>query len=160
VSSDAFASVSPKQGGARAAAEAIQRVTGLETVPDNVCPHYDAVVVEAVAATPDLRLIGVEELPRGTRVEIKSVIVVYASGARGRFYFRPKQHAHLLDNSGVYLLVVCEPTPDRAVLSMVAVSAQHVGDQLPDWFNGGDGRSDYAQLSWSNFIDPEEVARR
>jgi hypothetical protein len=32
-------------------------------------------------------------------------------------------------------------------------------DCLPEWFNGGDGRSDYAQLAWSNFFGAEEVER-
>jgi len=160
VSSDAFASVSSKQGGERAASEAVQLVAGLEIAPDHVCPHYDAVVVQPLTATPDLRLVGFEEVPRGTRVEIKSVMVVYASGDRGRFYFRPAQHDHLLGVGGVYLLVVCEPTPDRDVLAMVVVSAEQVDEALPNWFNGGDGRSDYAQLSWSNFFDAEEVSQR
>ncbi len=160
MSSDTRHSVSSKIGGERAASEAVQLVTGLEIAPDHVCPHYDAVVVQPLTPTPDLRLVGPEELPRGARVEIKSVIVIYASGDRGRFYFRPKQHDALLDIGGFYLLVVCEPTPDRDVLAMVVVPAEQVDDELPDWFNGGDGRSDYAQLSWSNFIDPKEVTRR
>jgi hypothetical protein len=160
MSSDAMAAVSSKKGGERAASEALQRIPELGSVPDFVCPHYDAVTIRALAASPDVRLADFDGVPQGTRVEIKSAMVVYASEDRGRFYFRPAQHDHLLKVGGVYLLVVCEPTPDRSVLAMVIVSAERVDSELPGWFNGGSDRSDYAQLTWSNFLTPEEVSQR
>jgi hypothetical protein len=161
--SDALSGVPSKQGGERAAAEALQRLSGLGGVPDRVCPHFDAVTLRTLRADDDddgdaPRMVGCEALPKGTRVEIKSVMVVYSGGTRGRFYFRPKQHRHLLDSNGVYLLAVCEPTPDRDILSLTVVTADHVDDALPGWFNGGTDRSDYAQLAWTNFFDPDEVS--
>lgn len=144
--------LAPKHAGERAASEVLERVPALGHVPDSVAPHYDAVVVDDVL---DEALDAV--LRRGRRVEIKSAMVVYADGQRGRFYFRPAQHQTLVDLNGVYLLAVCEPTPERAVIAMTIVDATRVDDCLPEWFNGGDGRSDYAQLAWSNFFDPEEV---
>lgn len=153
--------VSSKKAGERAAAEAIQLVPAIGHVPDHVDPHCDAVATTTLDAH-DARFpfTGFDTLQSGTRVEIKSAMVVYASGDRGRFYLRPQQHRSLLDRDGVYLFVVCEPTPDRGVLAMHAVSAAHVDTYLPEWFNGGDGRSDYAQLAWSNFIATEEVGSR
>ncbi|WP_210423529.1 hypothetical protein [Halorussus marinus] len=158
MSSDITASVSSKHAGERAAAEALEEVPGLGHAPDTVSPHYDAVAT--VTLRPDFDLRDLDAVPQGTRVEIKSAMVVYASGERGRFYFRPSQHDALLNVNGVYLFVVCEPTPDRDILAMTIVSAVRVDDQLPEWFNGGDGRSDYAQLAWSNFVAPAEVSQR
>lgn len=161
MSEAASVSVSSKKGGERAAAEVLQHVTALGHVPDTVNPHYDAVVTDLIDAEEcRVRLADRDALPRGTRVEIKSAMVVYASGQRGRFYFRPTQHAALCDHDGVYLFAVCEPTPVRAVLTMTIVSARRVDDQLPKWFNGGDGRRDYAQLAWTNFVDIAEVSQR
>jgi len=148
-----------KRAGERVEGAVIDRVTGLGNVPDAVAQHYDAVAVDFVTPAHDLPFVGVCLLERGTRVEIKSTIARLASGARGRFYFRPRQHDALLAVDGVYALAVCEPKPTRRILALKIVPAVVLDDALPNWFAGGDGRSDYAQLAWSNIFAPTEVAR-
>lgn len=136
------------------------RVPELGLVPDDVVEHYDAIATTLVEPRPDLPFAGICLLERGTVVEIKSVMVSYADGARGRFYFRPSQHNALVDDAGVYLFVVCEPSPDREILAMKVVPATVVDELLGEdpWLDGGAGRSDYAQLAWSNVFDVAEVS--
>ena len=135
------------------------RIPDLGLVPDDVVEHYDAVATTLVEPSTDVPFAGICLLERGTVVEIKSVMVAYADGARGRFYFRPAQHTALVDDAGVYLFAVCEATPDREILAMKVVPATAVDELLGDdpWIDGGRGRSDYAQLAWSNVFDVEEV---
>jgi hypothetical protein len=137
-----------------------RRVPELGLVPDDVVEHYDAVATTLVEPSADLPFAGICLLERGTVVEIKSVMVAYSDGARGRFYFRTGQHEALVDDAGAYLFVVCEASPDREILAMKVVPATAVDDLLGDdpWLDGGAGRSDYAQLAWSNVFDVEEVS--
>jgi len=135
-----------------------RRIDGLGLVPDEVADHYDAITTTRVDPTPDCPFVGLCLLERGQPVEIKSVMSRYSDGSRGRFYLRPEQHEWLSDRRGVYLFAVCEPTPDRDVLALKVVPAATVGDFLADrWFDGGAGRSDYAQLAWSRLFREEAV---
>lgn len=136
------------------------RVPELGLVPDDVVEHYDAIATTLVEPSADLPFAGICLLERGTVVEIKSVMVAYADGQRGRFYFRPAQHDALVDDAGAYLFAVCEATPDRELLALKVVPATAVDDVLGDdpWLDGGPGRSDYAQLSWGRVFDETEVS--
>jgi hypothetical protein len=85
-------------------------------------------------------------------------VVRYDGGQRGRFYFRPEQHAELLEEGGVYLFAVCDADPERELLALKVVPATVVDDALLSWIDGGDGRSDFAQLAWSRIFASEEVS--
>ena len=132
------------------------RVPKLGPVPDDVAEHHDAVATATVDPGDDLPMVGLCLLERGTLVEIKSVLVRLSDGARGRFHLRPSQHQRLLEAAGAYLFVVCE-SERRTVLAVKVVPASIVDEHLPEWFDGGDGREDFAQLSWGRFFDAEEV---
>jgi hypothetical protein len=135
-----------------------RRVPALGLVPDGVAEHYDAVATVTVDPSGDLPMIGLCLLERGTLVEIKSVLVRYSDGARGRFNLRPSQHQQLLEAAGAYLFVVCESGQRRTILATKVVPASIVDELLPsDWFDGGDNRENFAQLSWGRFFDAEEV---
>jgi hypothetical protein len=123
--------------------------------------HYDAVCSTALFPSTSLPFVAMCVLERGTHVEIKSALHRYTSGARGRFHVRPTQHRALLEDSGSYLFAVCERPgwgDDREVLALKVVPATVVDDLLPEWFDGGEGREDYAQLSWGRLFRPEEVS--
>jgi len=141
------------------AGETIERVVSTTIpefglVPDEVAIEYDAVATSAVFPATDLPMVGLCVVERGTPVEIKSAVRRLSSGKRGRLYFRPAQHESLVEAGGVYCITVRE---GEAVLAMKIVPAVVVEDLLPGWLDGGDGRSDYAQLAWSNLIAPDEV---
>lgn len=133
-------------------------VDALRLVPDDVAEHYDAVATSLVTPSESLPFVGLCLLERGAKVEIKSVTAFYSDGARGRFYLRPEQHEALLQAGGSYLFVVCDDDPQREILSMKIVPATLVDDVLPEWFAGGDGRSDYAQLTWTRIFGSQEVS--
>lgn len=147
----------------KAAGETVEKAVcndhapNLGLVPDDVAEHYDAVAKTAIEPSTELPFVGMCVLERGTLVEVKSVMAIYASGEKGRFNIRPTQHKSLLAAGGSYLFAVCKSTPDRDILAMKIVPATIVDDLLPDWFHGGDGRSDYTQLAWSNLFSAEEV---
>lgn len=147
-----------KRAGLNVETAGVQRVPELGLVPDEIAPHHDAIATATIDPTEDLPMVGICLLERGTVVEIKSAQIRYADGQRGRFYIRPKQHAALLGDAGVYLFAVCD-RDDREILAMKIVPATVVDDVLGDdpWIDGGDGRSDYAQLSWSRLFSPSEV---
>jgi hypothetical protein len=159
------AGVAPnKRAGVEVEDAIIASVDGLEAVP-NPDAHHDAVCRDAVHPSADLPMVLLCVLERGTHVEIKSALDAYTGGReqRGRFYFRPQQHAALLDAGGSYLFAVCErglATDARTVIARKVVPATIVDDVLPEWFDGGEGRGDYAQVSWSRLFRPEEVARQ
>lgn len=159
MSLDASTSLAPNKRAGISVEVAIStdHVPQLQLVPDSVAQHYDAVATGLVQPSADLPHVGICLLERGTIVEIKSVVTTYADGRRGRFYVRPEQHQRLLDDAGVYLFVVCRDSFDRDPLAIKVVPATIVDDVIGEWNSGGDGRSDYVQVSWGRIFDPEEV---
>lgn len=149
-----------KRAGELVETAVVRTVDALHHVPDDVVEHYDAIATGLVEPRADLPFAGICLLERGTVVEIKSAVVRYASGQRGRFYFRPGQHDALVDDAGAYLFAVCEDTPDRELRAMKIAPATAVDELLGDdpWLDGGAGRSDYAQLAWSRVFRVEEVS--
>ncbi len=146
-----------KIAGERAEQNVAEAVSPLELVPDDVAADIDAVATATIDPSEQLPMVGLCLLERGTLVEIKSVIVRYDGGSRGRFYFRPEQHSVLLEEGGVYLFAVCEADPEREILGLKVVPASVVDDALLSWIDGGEGRSRFAQLAWSRIFSPEEV---
>lgn len=136
-----------------------QCVPSLRLVPDDVAQHYDAVATALVTPHAELPLVGICLLERGTVVEIKSVVRRTATGERGRFYFRAEQHRRLIEAAGVYCFAVCENAPERDLLRLKIVPATLVDELLPadPWLDGGSGRPDYAQLTWSRLFAPAEI---
>ncbi|WP_435067686.1 hypothetical protein [Haloplanus sp. C73] len=148
-----------KRAGERVETHVVSRVTELNLVPDDVAIEYDAVATTAVYPASDLPMVGLCVVNRGTPVEIKSVVRRMSTGERGRFYLRPEQHKALVDAGGVYLFAVCT-SDDRDVLALKIVPATVLEDLIPSWLDGGDGRSDYSQLAWTNVFDVCEVEER
>jgi len=136
-----------------------KHIPQLQLVPDDGAQHYDAIATTLVTPGSELPFVGICLLERGMLVEIKSVVVSYADGSRGRFYVRPEQHEQLLEDAGVYLFAVCRDTPDREVIALKIVPATTVDAVIGSWIDGGDGRSNYAQLAWSRVFDACEVER-
>lgn len=153
------ARVSSKSAGDRSEGAVIEAVDELEHVPDLEAEHYDAVTTTVLVPSETVSFAGICVLERGTVVEIKSVMVVYGDGQRGRFYLRQEQHRELLSRGGSYLFAVCAPRPDREVLALKVVPASLVDELIPSWLDGGEGRADYAQIAWSRVFDPDEVGR-
>lgn len=150
-------SASSKRGGENAASAIIQRHPELVYVPDTEAQHYDARVSELLSPSTALPFVGMCLLEVGTAVEIKSTMAVYGEAqSRGRFYLRRKQHRRLVEDSGVYLFVVCEPRPSRPVIAAKVVPATSVGGLVSSWIDGGD-RADYAQITWGRIFDDSEV---
>ena len=133
-------------------------VPELQLVPDDAVEHYDAITTSIVTPRSELPFVGLCLLERGTVVEIKSVMATYADGRRGRFYVRPEQHERLLEAAGVYLFAVCDRA-DRAAIALKVVPATTVDAVIGSWIDGGDGRSNYTQLSWNRVFDACEVER-
>ncbi|WP_423745087.1 hypothetical protein V5735_03415 (plasmid) [Haladaptatus sp. SPP-AMP-3] len=151
--------VSSKRGGETAASAVLDLVPELVHVPDTEAEHYDARASTLVEPSSKLAFSGICLLEKHVVVEIKSTIVVYgANQSRGRFYLRRGQHEKLLDDAGVYLFAVCEPTPDRTVIAMKVIPATLVDELVSSWIEP-DGRATYAQLAWSRIFAREEVQR-
>lgn len=159
MSSQATLAVNKAAGNAVETAVTDGHVPELGRVPDDVAQFYDAVATSAIWPSTTLPFESMCVLERGTLVEIKSVIAIYATGSRGRFYFRKGQHEKLLAAGSVYLFAVCKDSPERPVHALKVVPATIVDGILGDdpWLDGGVGRPDYAQLAWSNLFDIEEV---
>ncbi|WP_018259359.1 hypothetical protein [Halomicrobium katesii] len=134
-------------------------VPALQLVPDEVEEHYDAVATTALSPTIEIPFVGLCVLERGTVVEIKSTIVTYADGRRGRFKIRRSQHEALLEIGGVYLFAVCRDLPDRPPVALKIVPATTVDDVIHSWIDSSGTRSDYAQISWGSVFDAAEVDR-
>lgn len=152
--------VHPRRGGDNAESAVLEELPQLRYVSDTEAEHYDAELVEPLSAEA-VRMVGACLLETGTKVEIKSAIVVLATGKKGRFYLRRPQHQRLVDEDAWYLFTVCEPRPARRVLAMKFVPATDVDELVPSWRNGGSGRAKYAQVAWSRVFDSErlEVSR-
>lgn len=150
-------SASSKTIGDRLESEVIQLVPGLEWVPDSDDEHVDAVTTEAIWPTEDIHLGGICVIEPDTRVEIKSAAVRLASGQRGRFYVRQKQHQQLLSDGSVYLFAIYAPG-SYDVLCLAGVPATIVDDRLSSWRDLDRGET-YTQVSWSSIISPSIVPR-
>ncbi|WP_435359279.1 hypothetical protein [Haloarchaeobius sp. DFWS5] len=151
-----------KQAGSNAENACAARYPPLHLVPDEVSEHYDAILTSVLYPRPDLRFVSVCVLEPGTRVEIKSAVVRLSSGRRGKFYLRPNQHKFLVEANAAYLFAVCEGADtERNIVAAKIVPARTLDYFLDErrWLDGGEGRSDYAQIAWSRIFDPTEVER-
>jgi hypothetical protein len=151
--------VSPKDSGEQVEATVIQQVDGLEPAPGR--DTFDARTTAVLdPRTTDARF-ATPLLEPETDVEIKAAQTRLASGRRGRWYVRKRQHERLLAASGAYLLVVYAPTfPTHDVRAQLVIPASLVDERLPDGWTGVDGdraEEGYRQLAWSAFIDPDGV---
>ena len=159
---DGGVSVSPqaaaKRGGENAEAAVLQTVPELRYVPDSEAVHYDAVAEELLEPSGQLPFTGIPLVEVGTVVEIKSAMVVLADDRRGRLLFRRQQHERLLEDAGMYLVAVCEPTPDRGLLALKLIPATLVDEEIETGVAAEDD-PDYAQLAWTRFVHPDEVSR-
>ncbi|EJN61579.1 hypothetical protein [Halogranum rubrum] len=150
--------ISPKHGGSRAEDSVLDAVPQLRFVPDTEARHYDAVVDELLSPSLDLPMVGLCLLAVGTIVEIKSAMVVVGeSQSNGRFYLRKSQHSDLVDEAGVYLFAVCEPTPQRDVIAMKVIPATCLDDVISTWIEC-EGRATYAQILWTRLFSNDEVS--
>jgi hypothetical protein len=121
----------------------------LRLVDDTVVEWFDAVTATSIE-TP------ARDVPPGGVVEIKSTVQRLASGGRGRFYLRERQHEWLVEADAWYLFVVVDDT-HRHVYADRLVPADVVDDDLGEWWHGGDGRARYQQRAWTTWIDTERV---
>jgi hypothetical protein len=139
----------------------IERVDALNPVADEVDRGHDAVATRAIAPSEALPLATPLLLP-GRPVEIKAAQTRLASGARGRWYLRQRQHESLVDAGGYYVLACYAPVrPTHEIRGLVGVPASIVDEHLPDgWIDVEDDErreEGYRQLAWSRLIDPETV---
>lgn len=146
----------------REAGEATERhvataIPELGLVPDDVVEWYDAVATTAIFPSATLPMVGLCVVARGTVVEIKSAVQRQSHGERGRFYVRPEQHSALVDAGGVYVFAVVDD--QREPIALKVVPATTFEALIPAWRSGGDGRSDYQQLAWSNLFAQRAVER-
>lgn len=148
-----------KRAGHNAEHHVLDRVDALE--PTSGEEHWDAIADTAIWPSEEVPFHGLCVVEAGLPVEIKSTMVVQTSvQRRGRFKLRVPQHEALVERSGVYLFVVCEPRPDRKPLAMKIVPARSAGglvDANASWRDELDGRGRKAQLTWTNVFDPAEV---
>ncbi|WP_181685838.1 hypothetical protein [Halorhabdus salina] len=144
-----------KRAGEAAEATVIQRVPELAPAPGR-SEHVDAETETVFVPHAEVPTVGLPVVERGTPVEIKSCgVVATVAQSHGRFYLRKRQHAHLVDVSGVYLFAVTTPH-DADVLALKFVPATVVGEAIAGWVEP-DGRADYAQLAWTRVFDQAEV---
>ncbi|QSG02535.1 hypothetical protein [Natranaeroarchaeum sulfidigenes] len=153
-------SLSSKRAGDRAESNVIHEVVELEYVPDSEIEHADAEVTTTISPGPSLPTVALPVVERGTLVEIKSAMVRLDSGGTGRFYLRREQHNAIVEDGGVYLFAVCEPTPDRTVLALKFVPATSLDDVVSSWRSAGPDRPEYTQLRWGRIFDRDEIGDR
>ena len=153
-------SLSSKRAGDRAESNVIHAVPSLTHLPDSEVEHADARVETTISPSETLPMVGLALVERGMLVEIKSAMVRLESGGTGRFYLRRDQHRKIVDDAGVYLFAVCEPTPDRSVLALKFVPATSLDDVVSSWRNAGADRPDYTQLRWGRIFDSDEIGTR
>ena len=148
-----------KRGGKSAESAVLQLLSELRPVTDTEAEHYDAETTTLLEPSQDLPFAGICLVERGTAVEIKSAMAVYGEAQRrGRFLIRQSQHEALLDEAGVYLFAVCEPTPTRDLIAMKVVPASLVDEFGFSWVNR-EIRSSYAQFAWSRVFRLNEIER-
>ena len=139
-----------KDAGEAVETNVITRVPEIEAVPDTEAEWCDARVIEAGLPPTSVPL-----LP-GVPVEIKAARVRLASGRRGRFYVRRRQHERLVAEGSVYVFAVYEETSGRPIRGLRVAAADAVDALLPDGWTDVDGpRSEtgYRQLAWSRLLD-------
>jgi len=146
-----------KAAGVEAECHVAAAIPALGLVSDDVAETYDAIATSAIFPSDTLPMVGICVVARGTRVEIKSTIRRLSDGNRGRFYLRPAQHTALVEAGGVYVFAVVDT--DRRPLALKIVPATTFESILPSWRSGGEGRSDYQQLAWSNLFPTSAVER-
>lgn len=157
--------MSRAQRSAKAAGEAIeaaviQRVDALQYVGDSRAEWHDARVNGVLAASETITFGHVLRLEDGTPVEIKAAQRRLASGERGRYYIRQRQHERLYAEGAAYLFAVYDPASED-VLAMHVAPAEAVDALLPQGWTAvrdEDRREKgYRQLAWSNLFDPADV---
>lgn len=151
----------PKDAGELVATHVVDEVGGLDAVGDDVAVWFDAVVVDVLEHPADVVLVlAVEDVDVDVPVEIKSARRRLASGSRGRFYIRQRQHERLVEEDGLYLFAVYEPTDDLPIVAIAVVPARDVDELLPDGWTPVRGRRaelGYRQLTWTNVLDADVV---
>lgn len=155
------ARTSSKAAGEAIEAEVVQRLPALRYVSDDTAEWHDARVEGLLEPSERVTFGSTPLLADGTPVEIKGAQRRLASGQRGRFYLRQRQHERLVAERAAYLFAVYDPhTQD--VLACYAVPASIVDSLLPDGWTGVEGdraETGYRQLAWSRLLDPSEVDR-
>lgn len=157
--SSGTATPSPKRAGENAEANVLDRVPELRYVSDRTAEWHDAEVETLFEPPHDaVTFYGINLLAVGTEIEIKAAQFRYASGQRGRWYIRKRQHERLLAEGGAYLLAVYDPRTGD-VLAMAVVPASLIDELLPDGWTPRRDRAEegYNQLGWARVLDPEEV---
>jgi hypothetical protein len=154
---DAVPPASNHKAGDRVESTVVELVPELAYVPDHEAEHYDAETTTLLEPSDLVTFSGICLLERATVVEIKSAMVVLASGRCGRYQLRRGQHEALLEESGLYLFAVCQPTPSRGVLALKVVPASLVDELVTSWIDGGEDCLEYAQIAWSRLFDEAEV---
>lgn len=157
--------ISSKTVGDRVESEVIQEIDGLRWVGDAEEEWYDARPERALWPS-DVSMGSTPCVSPGQPVEIKAAMPRLASGERGRWFIRRRQHGRLLETGAVYLLVVYDPR-DQTVLAMRAVPASIVDELLKfggreiAWIDVDVDRSEtgYKQLTWTHVFDVDEVNR-
>jgi hypothetical protein len=148
---------SSKRAGERAEGNVIEAVPELTYLPDTEVEHADAEVETTISPRKGLWSVALPVVEQGTLVEIKSAMVRLESGGKGRFYLRREQHQAIVDEAGIYLFAVCEPTPDRSVLALKFVAATSLDDVVSSWRRAGPDRPEYTQLRWGRIFDADEI---
>lgn len=155
--------MTPKDAGELAASNVIGIVPELDPVDDSTAEWFDAIVVDTIRPSLGLSLLDLDVVEPGTEVEIKAAQLRLASGRRGRFFIRKRQHERLVDEGGVYLFAPYVPDgalPIRALAIATAVYVDELFDDLGDgWVDMGRRRCEvgYRQVTWSNVLDPTIV---
>lgn len=151
----------PKQSGEAIEALVLERVDGLAPATDADRQGFDAVADATLCPRTTNVRFATPVVEAGTEVEIKACQTRLASGSRGRWYLRERQHERLLATGGAYLLVVYAPTfPRHEVRGMALVPASLIDELLPDgWVavEGDRAETGYRQLSWSRVLESGDV---
>lgn len=151
---------SAKVTGEAMEAAVIQAVDELDAVGDGSAEWHDARTTGPLQPGPEHSIESVLLVESGTPVEIKSAQTRLASGNRGRFYLRKRQHERLVSEGAVYLFAVYDPRA-LSVIAMHVAPAVAVDERLPDGWTAVEDptrREDgFRQLTWTNFIAAETV---
>jgi len=112
---------------------------------------HDASPNRAIFASEVVPMAGICAIEPGQPVEIKSARAEISNGSRsrcGRFYLTRNQHERLVENNGVYLFGTYTGSPETELVGLLATLAVIVEEELREsWYNAGDGREDYYQIS-------------
>jgi hypothetical protein len=124
--------------------------------------RFDALVSRPIdgRSLPAAWTLGTAVIPAGAYVEVKAAQRRVASGRRGRWLFRHKQHERLLDCGGVYGLAIYDAgRPNHDLLAVALVPASVVDELLGAWTAIDADRVEeaVAKLCWSRVVDPGGV---